>query len=537
MHPNPSDVGRSLPELFDSERCLACHDNVGEDLERSIHGTQKIDPAESYENCLDCHDPHRVLSTDTAQGKFDPNRPAAEQCATCHELQTKLPALDDEDASCMACHRWTHHAEPNAAEKIGNFCFTCHADQGTDAQKLTAQSVALLETATYRQTPHATVACTECHTQAAAFRHDKQPAANCRRCHLPHDEKKAHDAHSSVACQACHLQEIQPVRENDGERIVWRRDRDGNQSSNIHEMITFEDAQACQRCHASGNPVGASSMVLPAKGVICMVCHTATLSFGDTITAVSLIVFAAGLGMSLLMILSVSSGKNANPGITAKTPSTATRSAPGTRPLYAFGLVKEIVFNVFFQKRLFKRSAGRWLIHGLLVFPMGLRFLWGITALSASLWRPQWPWVWEMIDKNNWLTALFFDITGMMILVGVVLALSRHRFDRSQRIAGLPRRSRLALALLGSIVAAGFVLEGLRIAMTGTTGSAAYAFIGYGISRLFSNPEIVTDIYGYFWYVHAALTGAFVVYLPFSRLLHIIWSPVVLALNAATSHD
>ena len=95
----------------------------------------------------------------------------------------------------------------------------------------------------------------------------------------------------------------------------------------------------------------------------------------------------------------------------------------------------------------------------------------------------------------------------------------------------------LALVLLGSIVAAGFVLEGLRIAMTGTTGSAAYAFIGFGISRLFFNPEIVTDIYGYVWYVHSALTGAFVVYLPFSRLLHIIWSPVVLALNAATSHD
>jgi nitrate reductase gamma subunit len=36
--------------------------------------------------------------------------------------------------------------------------------------------------------------------------------------------------------------------------------------------------------------------------------------------------------------------------------------------------------------------------------------------------------------------------------------------------------------------------------------------------------------------VHAALTGAFIVYLPFSRLLHIILSPVVLALNAGTSH-
>ena len=83
----------------------------------------------------------------------------------------------------------------------------------------------------------------------------------------------------------------------------------------------------------------------------------------------------------------------------------------------------------------------------------------------------------------------------------------------------------------------GFVLEGMRIAMTGATGSAAYAFVGFGLSTLFSHPEALSDVYGYGWYVHAALTGAFIVYLPFSRLLHIILSPVVLALNAATTHE
>ena len=73
--------------------------------------------------------------------------------------------------------------------------------------------------------------------------------------------------------------------------------------------------------------------------------------------------------------------------------------------------------------------------------------------------------------------------------------------------------------------------------MTGATGSAAYAFVGFGISRLFSNPGALSDIYGYGWYVHAALTGVFIALLPFSRLLHIILSPVVLALNAVTRHD
>jgi nitrate reductase gamma subunit len=47
----------------------------------------------------------------------------------------------------------------------------------------------------------------------------------------------------------------------------------------------------------------------------------------------------------------------------------------------------------------------------------------------------------------------------------------------------------------------------------------------------------LVDVYGYVWYMHAILTGAFIAYLPFSRLMHIIMAPVVLAMNAATVQD
>jgi nitrate reductase gamma subunit len=43
----------------------------------------------------------------------------------------------------------------------------------------------------------------------------------------------------------------------------------------------------------------------------------------------------------------------------------------------------------------------------------------------------------------------------------------------------------------------------------------------------------LTGIYGYVWYLHAILTGAFLVYLPFSRMFHMIMAPVGLAMNAA----
>ena len=536
LHPDPSHVSKQLTDFFDPGQCVECHDNVPEELEGNRHGGREISPAESYENCLDCHNPHQVLLSDDGAENFDPEKPPAQQCGACHERQTKLPAFAAEDETCLTCHRLIGTEDLDAAEKIDKRCFHCHANAGTEAQKITGQLVALVVPESYRETPHSNLACTECHLQAASFEHGEQQTVDCGQCHLPHDESTAHDAHASIACQACHLQDVEPVKDAESGYILWKRERHLNEPLGVHEMIIPEDEAACRRCHSRGNTVGASAAVLPPKSVICMPCHTATLSFGDNITTVSLIVFFVGLGMSLLLMLSVSYGKKDSAVLTGKTIALEAAGGTNARKLNMIRFAKEIVLNVFFQKRLFERSPGRWLIHGLLFFPMALRFLWGIVALSGSLWRPQWQWVWQVIDKNNGVTAFFFDMTGIMIFSGVIMALSRHLFDRSHRIVGLPRRSSLALVLLGGIVVVGFVLEGMRIAMTGAAGSAAYAFVGFSISTLFSNPEALSDVYGYGWYVHAVLTGAFIVFLPFSRLLHIILSPVVLALNAATAH-
>ncbi|MFH2093829.1 MAG: respiratory nitrate reductase subunit gamma, partial [Pseudomonadota bacterium] len=133
--------------------------------------------------------------------------------------------------------------------------------------------------------------------------------------------------------------------------------------------------------------------------------------------------------------------------------------------------------------------------------------------------------------------ALVFDLTGLCLIVGIVLAFVRGMAADKTRTPGLPEQDRLALVLIGGIALVGFVLEGLRIAMTGAQDSASYAFIGYGIGKLFTGMTGLNDVYGYIWYVHAILTGAFVAYLPFSKMMHIIMSPVVLAMNAATKKE
>jgi len=142
-----------------------------------------------------------------------------------------------------------------------------------------------------------------------------------------------------------------------------------------------------------------------------------------------------------------------------------------------------------------------------------------------------------MLDKNNPVTAFLFDVTGAMVLLGATLAFIRGLLKRSYKPPGLPGQDRLALSLIGGIVVIGFILEGMRIAMTGSPAGACYAFIGCAVSTLFSDSTSLTQSYGYVWYVHAILTGIFVAYLPFSRMFHIIMGPIALAMNAISEHE
>jgi nitrate reductase gamma subunit len=197
-------------------------------------------------------------------------------------------------------------------------------------------------------------------------------------------------------------------------------------------------------------------------------------------------------------------------------------------------ILKTLFVDVLLQRRLYRQSPKRWLIHGLLFYAFAFRFVWGIIALIGSLWKPEWTWVWPMLDKNNPLTAFLFDLSGAMMILGALFAYFRGRQQRSGQVPDLPRQDVLALGLIAAIVIVGFLLEGMRIAMTGFPDGSCYAFLGYAIGRLFFSTASLINVYGFIWYLHAILTGAFIAYVPFSKLLHIIVSPLVLMGSAAS---
>ncbi|MBW1866723.1 MAG: cytochrome c3 family protein [Deltaproteobacteria bacterium] len=374
-----------------------------------------------------------------------------------------------------------------------------------------------------------------CHVYAVEdywLNHDEESLGNCRECHLLHDEKVAHDAHVIVECEACHLQKIIPVKDPESKRVSWQFDGKPGEEDNLADLAFAVSEENCQRCHIKRNRVGAAAMALPAKSLLCMPCHPATFSVGDTTTIVSLFVFLLGILSLLSVWISGNMAGDKEMGLGIKVHKISFSIIGALFSVRILHITKALAFDALLQRRLYRQSRLRWLIHSLIFFPFVFRFSWGMVALLSSLWVPEKQLAWAMLDKNYPVGAFLFDMTGVMVISGVILAMFRRVFRKSENLPGLPNHDWPASSLIGGIIIIGFILEGMRIAMTGSPEGAQYAFIGYGISRFFTDIFGLTDIYGYIWYGHAIFVGAFLAYLPFSRMLHIIMAPVVIAMNA-----
>lgn len=523
-HPDPVDVNRNLTEFFKPEQCADCHEEVVKDIAEGSHAGQDATPWQRFDTCIECHNPHYQSSEQNESLLAMLRQPAEEKCSQCHDFQARLPDFSDEDQQCLQCHQADFDDKNRAVRQTADLCFHCHS-----AAKRRADSFPLIEKNSYGSTTHKDVNCLVCHPRAAAFKHGNQALGECRQCHQPHDEKMTHDMHSAVTCGACHLNGITPQRDTGSRHIGWRRPESSDRVSPIHRMQTPQKDESCRSCHKADNLIGAAAMVLPAKSVICMPCHASTISVGDSITVLSLVLFLAGMvGIGSVWF----SGGDQRSG-TRRTLRRAVLGVVLSMRLPA--IVNSLILDGLLQRRLYRISKERWLLHALIFYPFLFRFVWGIWALIASLQWPQWSGGWDMLDKNHPLTAFLFDLSGMLTIVGIIgLMLRRVQRRLEGRATGLPAADWPAYVLLGGIMIVGFILEGMRMTMTGSPDGASYAFIGDAISRLLIGYDL-TGIYGYAWYLHAVFTGAFIVYLPFSRMLHMIMAPVVLAMNAASS--
>ena len=543
-HPDPDHVNQTLADFFQPEACIDCHGDIEKALSTGNHAGKKFHDIKDLKACLSCHEPHYDLTGITDNRQFDRSMPVLSQCGACHEKKDSLPEFSSEDMLCLQCHQSNHESEIVAAEYTKRFCMDCHgssdAEQRHDGRKLS--TIPLIDDSNYGLTPHANLACTVCHKDASQFRHTSQQMTACESCHSPHDEKTLHDAHSQMTCRSCHLIGGLPEKPQHIGNISVDRGKKTSIISRVHDMRISDKEAFCRQCHYKNNQnaIGAASMVLPPKSVMCMACHTATFSFCDWVTLPSLVFFFIGMGCILFLIAGGSFEKSHKGKETRLTSIglifTSVIKAVFSRHL--FTIVKSICVDTLFQKRLFKQSKMKWILHGLIFYPFVFRFCYGMAALILSLYLPDEKVAKWMIDKNHPVTGFFFDITGLCIIAGVVMMVILKKMEQTDSgKEGLPQRDWIAFLLLFAIIIVGFILEGMRISMTGFPEGSGYAFAGYGLSLLFKGADHINTFYGYIWYVHAILTGAFLAYLPFSRMLHIIVAPVFLSAKAVCNSE
>lgn len=193
-----------------------------------------------------------------------------------------------------------------------------------------------------------------------------------------------------------------------------------------------------------------------------------------------------------------------------------------------------LVDEVVVHRSLFRVSPFRWLRHQLILWGFALMFA---TEIVALFLREVFPSIglgdiWRSGTHPLRLACDFaFDITGLMMLIGCVLAL----FFRL-RVAGTPDQkftdTPTAVFLL-AVVVTGFAVEGLRIASA--PGLPQYVASPVGIAFSYLMAPLVGAGKGArdaLWIFHALLSCAFIAYVPIKRLVHSCATPMGRLMNS-----
>ncbi|MFQ5862511.1 MAG: heterodisulfide reductase-related iron-sulfur binding cluster [Candidatus Brocadiales bacterium] len=178
------------------------------------------------------------------------------------------------------------------------------------------------------------------------------------------------------------------------------------------------------------------------------------------------------------------------------------------------------------------------IIHALIFFSFTALFIG--TCLVALQLHLGWP----ILYGDFYLYySLLLDIFGALFITGILLATIR-RYLFEQRFFKNRWDDAIILGLLFSILLTGFLIEGARIAAT-TPAWGGYSPVGYAFSRIlvtiFSEPHSIQNgtqadtlsrMHRILWWLHMTLAMGFIAYIPYSKLLHILTSPLNILLHS-----
>jgi len=202
------------------------------------------------------------------------------------------------------------------------------------------------------------------------------------------------------------------------------------------------------------------------------------------------------------------------------------RGSPPPRLDHITDRIRRSVVNAFAQKKVLrKRFPG--LIH-LLIYSGTIVLLIGTTLVMLNVD------FWDVVFRREFLVGdfylffeLFLDAFGLVAMAGLVLAIYRRTVSRSKN---LPTTSDdvYILATLLVILLTGYLMEAIRLAVDKPPW-APWSFVGYELARLLQARGLVVQlasIYQGLWWFHALLAFAAVASIPYTKLFHVITSPL-----------
>lgn len=193
--------------------------------------------------------------------------------------------------------------------------------------------------------------------------------------------------------------------------------------------------------------------------------------------------------------------------------------------------------EVVLHRSLLRVSPFRWLRHQLILWGFALMFAVEMLAVMLREAVPAFglPDIWHAPGHPVRLAFdLAYDLTGLMILVGCVLALLFRLMAQGtpqQKFTDTPT----ALFLL-FVVVTGFVVEGMRIAAAPDHADHAASPVGLLFALAFGDPTQGSQTAGdAVWLLHALAACAFIAYVPLKRLVHSCATPLGRLMNSQTS--
>lgn len=171
---------------------------------------------------------------------------------------------------------------------------------------------------------------------------------------------------------------------------------------------------------------------------------------------------------------------------------------------------------------------------------MHLAIFWGMAALLMGTILATVDWdVTHLFFNFQFLTdgiyvvyELVLDILGLLVLLGLGMAIYRRYILRPERLRDTPARpipwdDAYVLILLALVAISGYLVEGLRLAVVQPTW-AAWSPVGNALAWVFRSLGDPTNraLHLTIWIFHGLVAFAFIGSIPFTKLFHIVAAPV-----------